>query len=310
MYLHYSSNRDQLRYEVYKANIKAFSLFGRNILLKSIESYICRSEENKMGAVNRNSDTEIGINVKPESNNKVNKEVQRIFFPMNLMQILVLNPKYRIRNNFINPNNCFNKFILLCGALLFLASHIHHILDIVLDVNVRRYSQIRFLIFATTFDVSFNCLGFVMNLTVNLIHSKKSVLFVLHFQEVHRFLSYNTSCIILRNWLSVASIFAFYIFITVYDNFFILKPPWKTALFKIILVSIDANLIYALRLIALLTCEIELWNYQLSLVQKNGCSKLRAAKLFQAYDKIFKCYKLIKNIYQLPVSRKYCSFAF
>ena len=253
---------------------------------------------------NRDIDTAIELHAKPELNNQVDKKVQQIFFPLNLMQILLLNPMYHIKNNFIYPNNCFNKFMLVSSAVFFVTIYFFCLLEVMLDDNFLRYCSVNFLIFTSTFEVHFKSFGFIMNSTIHFIYSKKSVLFVLYFQEVHRFLS-NSADIkrsIISNWISVASIFMFFFMIVTYDNIFFYKPPWNMILFKLILATQDSNLIYIIRLMRLLTDAVKLWNIQLLLIQRNGCCKLQTVKMFQAYDQILKCYNIVRSIYQVPVS--------
>lgn len=257
-----------------------------------------------METLNEISDTAVGINIKPELSNKVDKEVQQIFFPLNLMQIILLNPKYYIKNNFIHPNNCFNKFISVSGAISFTTLYIHILLDMMLDENLRRYTPVNFVVFASIFTILFKCLGFIINSTIHFMYSKKSVLFVLYFQEVHRFLSNAADvkrCIII-NWMSVAAIFIFFIIAVTYDYVMFFKPPWNIVLYKLIFAAQDSNLIYAIRLMKFLTDKVKLWNIHLLRIQQNGSCRLQTKKMFQAYDQTLKCYNIVRNIYQLLVS--------
>lgn len=253
---------------------------------------------------NNNIDNEIEINVGTNLNNQIDKEVQRIFLPLNLMQIVLLNPKYHLKNNHINPNNWLNKFILIGGATTFLTTYIYRIVEIILDENFRRYSKIVFLNFASIFDFSFKCVGFIMTFIVNYYQSKNCVLFVLNFQEVHRFLNSedNLKSFIMRTWMSVASIFAYYIVILSYEYFCFLKPPLNVLFYVAFMATLDSNSIYAIRLSGLLTDKIKLWNIQLLCIQNNGGSKLEIARMFDSYVRILKCYKIVTNVYQLPVS--------
>lgn len=203
-------------------------------------------------------------------NKKIDKEVKRLLFPLNFMQILVFNPKYYVKNNFINPNNCFNKIILLCGAGIFVTSYIYRIMEIWLDENFRRYSSINYLMFASYFDFGIRCLGFIKNCFFNFTQTKNNILFVLHFQEVHRFLSDGPSLkrFIIRSWMSIVAIFGFYIIMALYLYFMFINPPWNVIFDFFVVVSLDTNIIYAMRLMSLLTDKVVLWNIQLLLARK------------------------------------------
>lgn len=238
------------------------------------------------------------------SNNKLDKEVFQMLRPLNLMQILLLNPKYHIKNNLINPNNCLNKFILISGAVMFLITYIYRIMEIILDDNFRRYSTTDFLMFASIFDFFYRCMGFFMNFMINFSQTKTEVLFVLYFQEVHRFI-HNKTCLksfIMRSWMGVAALFGFYIIFLTYVYVLFLRPPWNVMFYILIMVTLDSNLIYAIRLIKLLTNKVVLWNIKFLLIRKNGCSKQEITKMLKAYVQILKCYNFIVNIYQIRVS--------
>lgn len=258
-----------------------------------------------MDILNRNIDNEIGISNEMDLNNQIDEEVQRIFLPLNLMQIVLLNPKYQIKNNYINPNAWFNKFILIGGVIMFMTTYIYRFLEIMLDENIRRYSSIAFLRFASYFDFSFKCVGFIMTFIVNFLKSEKSVLFVLNFQEVHRFLFSEASLkrFIIRSWVTIASIFGFYIFIVSYVYFCFFKPPLNVLLYIAFMVTLDSNLVYAIGLNRLLLDKVQLWNVQLSFIWNNGGSKQDIARMFEAYVQILNCYKIITSVYQLPVSK-------
>lgn len=241
------------------------------------------------------------------ASNFLDKDVQSMLLPLNLMQILSLNPKYNIKNNFINPNNISDKFILLCGIVIFLTSNVYRIVEILLDDNMKRYIRIEFLYFASCLDFSFFCLGFITNFIINFIRTKETVKFILIFQEVHRYLhnQARVKLFILRTWFCIGLLFGYYVLVIFYEYLMYLNPPWNVTFNLVIQITLDFNLIYAMRLIKLLTDKVDLWNRKLLLSHKNGSNKRRCKIMFQAYVQIMKCYKIYKNIFQQSVRTCY-----
>ena len=250
---------------------------------------------NVVNKINKNDETVFDT--------QIDKDIQRCFLPFNLMQMLVLNPKYHMKNNVINPHNFFNKLILIIGIVVFLTIYLHRVLDVTLDNNYRQYATVNFLTFASVFDTGYRCIGFIINFVTNFSHTKEHVLLVLYFQDVHRFLYDEDSLkqFIIRTWMSVAAIFSYHIFTTVFIYIMFLKPPWNVMVYIFIIVVIDSMTIYEIRVINLLTGKTVLWNVKF-LELKHVCSETQSMRLLQAYKKILQCYKIFTEVHQLPVS--------
>lgn len=240
-------------------------------------------------------------------NSVIDKDVQSMLRPLNLMQVLVLNPKYRIKDNLITPNNVLNKFVLVLGAVIFLTAYMYRVIDIMLDENIKRYHAIDFLYFASCFDFSFYGGGLIMNFIIHFIQTKKHVKFILIFQEVHRFIHNETNCrlYVMRNWINFGILFGFYIITFLYVYFIHLKTPWHVTFNLMILVTLDSNIIYATRLIDLLTDKVVAWKRQVLRFHRNGCNEMHCKQMFQTYSQILSCYKIYKNVFQASVSRAY-----
>lgn len=229
----------------------------------------------------------------------IDKEIQLAFRPINVMQNLLLNPRYQIKNNVILPNNHAHKSLIILMTL---------ILAIMYTFRFERHfifaQGVGFLAFGTTFEYSFRSAGLLMNLLIHFKKTKRSVEFVLYFQEVHRFLKQNSvdEKILKQSWFGVACIFGIYCVILGVIVPLLIRPPWDMFINILVRLSLDINIIYALRLMKLLTDTVRLWNAQLLIAQKVGCSRLHSASLFRAYVQILKCYEIILDVYKGPVS--------
>lgn len=237
--------------------------------------------------------------------NRIDKDVQSIFWPLNFMQIILLNPKYQVKNNIIAPNNYINNVFLISGFITCIVTSIYRIIETVFDENLIRYSDSNYYFYlsASIFDFSVRFSGFIMNFILNFGKTKKHVLVALYFQEVHRFIKNENSNkrFILISWLSVAGIFGYYIFLMIYLYFFLFRPPLYGLFYIFCIIIVDVNTIYFISLIILLTDKVKLWNLALLLTQRNGC-RMYCKQMFLAYDKILKCYAIVKELYQVLVS--------
>ncbi|PZC79303.1 hypothetical protein B5X24_HaOG201000 [Helicoverpa armigera] len=237
--------------------------------------------------------------------NKVDKDLQSIFLPLNLLQILVLNPKFYIRKNLVKPNDCLQKLILMCGLVIFLSGYVYRVTEIILDDNLKRYGSINFLYYASYFDFVFYSSGFIMNVIIHCKQSSKMVTFVLIFQKIHVFL--NTGSIkrsVIRNWTNVTVIFVFYILVMLFSSLSIYnQASWNFALNLLYLASLDSNIIYAISLMRLLVDKLELWSVRVLMTSTDGNDVTYRYQMFEAYKQILKCYDLCKDVFQQQVSQ-------
>ncbi|PZC77069.1 hypothetical protein B5X24_HaOG200719 [Helicoverpa armigera] len=231
------------------------------------------------------------------SNNKLDKDVQSIFFPLNLMQLVVLGQKCRIKNNRINPNHCFNKVILFCGMVTYLMTYMNRFLEIMLDENFRTYVKNPFLFLSTYFDHFFYMSGFILNFIISVTKTKDVVNLILTYQKVNRILKDESSFkgTVTRSWIYVGAIFAFYL----YTLFFSLLASFNVLFNTVVVITLDANLIYTMVVIKLLTEKVKLWNARIITDSENDCNN----KMFDVYVDLLKCYDLLKNVFQQSVSQ-------
>ena len=243
------------------------------------------------------------IQIKGLSKNKVDKEVQTLLFPLNLLKSLCFNPNYRIKKGFISPNNRVNKLISLCVTVFCLSTHLYNYIVVMLDENMNRYQTIHFLYFASSFDVFSVSAGFIMNYITNFIQTKENVTFVLTFQEVHRFLNKNVSSktFIIVSWIHVGLTIGFFFLSAVFMNTQYFNPPWYTTSHVICLMTLDSDSVYAIRLVRLLTEELVLWMRR-GLSRKYSQNEEYCQKMFETYGQMLKCYEIIRKHYQPTVS--------
>lgn len=217
----------------------------------------------------------LAINIYNEEFSKgtVDNDVHTLFLPLNIMQTIVLTPKYQIKNNIIKPNSATMNFITFLSTASFIVEHWYNYFIVLFDENMKRYQIIKFLYFASTFDILFATMGFTMISMSCYINSRTNVEFLLTFQKVHRFLNNEKFNVIMifHSWIHVCLVFSFYISCTVYMYFEYLNPPWYTLFHMLVLVTMDTDCVYAIRVMRLIVNKLELWNRRLFIGRPSRC---------------------------------------
>lgn len=233
------------------------------------------------------------------SDSGVDKDIQAMLLPLNLMKTIVLSPKYRIRNDVITPNDIFNKFLLICGTVFSMFIYFYRIIHI-FDDAAQTYVYLVIQDVGTFTDFFFNFSGFFMNFLIVLIHSKNYVTMVLTIQNVHRFANdeVRTNIFIRNNWIGITiflfgfSLFFFYQYFT-YPNL-----PFYILANVLALIGYDSDMIYAIILMKLLEDKVVQWNHRILFDQIETCPK----KSFTVYLEILKSFNIYKMVTHLTVS--------
>lgn len=234
-------------------------------------------------------------------NNAVDKDVQSMVLPLNLMQYFIFCPKYRIKNNMITPNsllsNCFSIIITLFYIFLTILCAYLYCSS---KKQINSFSDI-----SSIYHCIFYCIGFVVHFVTGIIQTKKHVHFVLTFQKIHRMLKNETNFnyFIIWTWMLGIIALGFYVVHFTYIMFKI-----NSSFFHIyngyLLVIFDFNIIYAARVIQMLTKKIELWNFHVlnprELQDKHGENYIK--NMFDTYVHILECYDIFKICFRECVS--------
>ena len=236
--------------------------------------------------------------------NTVDKDVQSMLWPLNLMQYTMFCPKYRIKNNSITPNSLISNFISMLATILFIFMYLY--------TNLTEDAKgLRTFMHISCYNdcLLFSC-GFCMNFIIGVIQTKNNVHFVLTSQKVHRFLNNGTNIkhFAIENWIFGIMALSFYAIL-----FTILSLQVGGTLSRLyvtsFLVSFEFNIVYAMQLGKLLEEQVSLWSIQVlnsrGLVgtQRENYYK----KLFQTYVEILECYSSYKVCFQQLVS-KFCPY--
>lgn len=235
--------------------------------------------------------------------NYIDKEIQSMLLPLDLIQNIFLFPKYRIKNNCIYPNTLMSNLISACGVIIFMFFFVHHIYD------VGHYNYIRekldFAYMNSYADIFMYGIGFSINYINRLTQATSSIMFVLKVQNVHRFLNNGSyfDRFIVSNWICMVAIVCFYLVIITLVTV-IFKLSIYTLMKSLCLMCFDCNVIYAIRLIQLLTHKLHLWDIEAQNFRRleDSSTKDYCKRMFQVYSHILECYNLFRSIFQYLVN--------
>lgn len=237
------------------------------------------------------------------SSAKVDKDVQSMLLSLNLMEYIMLCPRYAIKDNDLTSNSLYSCVISLLGTLMFIFSLVYRV------YMVSYYNYYNggppTMYFVAFFDCVLYLFEFFMNFVNGILLTEKSIKFVITFQKLHRFLNNETSFnhFIVRNWIIVIA------YILGHTIFFITfcestGGQFFVTLSVVVLVVLDLNMIYATRVIRMLENKVVLWNMQALKTQelKDVNRENNSKEMFQAYVNVLKCYNIHKFCFQHIVS--------
>lgn len=240
-----------------------------------------------------------------KSKNKVDKDVQRILFPFTLIRIVSMTPRYRIKDDIIQPNTIRSYIISFFGTLLFVLAFVFRYIKFLSIVII---GETPFMFFVTHLDILFYSMVFIVNFLNGLLQTKNLIEFVLIFQGVHRFINSKrvSESYIVWNWVCLSIECTLYFFIYPMMSIYV---GMEFIMFAIgcLLIIFDFNEIYAIRVLKLLETKIGLWSREVLKgqdIESSGRDYNR--KLFQAYVDILKCYDIHKHGIQYFVSIMNC----
>ncbi|XP_037298074.1 uncharacterized protein LOC119190396 [Manduca sexta] len=240
-------------------------------------------------------------------NNRVDDDIQKLLFPMDLIQRLLLIPKYKIRDNFITPNglwaNIINIFFTCIVTMIFLyyTMYTKRIIDVADVEYVQTCLWLDFITYSMC--VIINCLTCIFQ-------SKNFVQLVLKIQESHRRLySEKFQSFVKLNWV-------FFVILVIYQikEAIIIQALYfrgnmiVTVMTQYLLSSIDFNILIAIRWMQFINLKFEVWLKEFRLytnIKESSYGRLKTEqiwkRMYHMYSCITKCYNLFKKSFQYVI---------
>lgn len=236
--------------------------------------------------------------------NFIDKDVQALLLPLNLMQNILGYPKYRIVNNVITPNSRFISLLSLCVTLLsislFFYRSFHRIYTGKINSNLAAASTSSLIT-----DFVIPSFGVIITFWSCFFQSDCNILFVLKFLGIHRLLNDKGASkrFIVCNWIIFFSIFIYSIlFIAIVNIQF--RLPLYNVVCGFAAVCFDTDIIYAIRIIMLLKDKVVLWNSQVKNIRnmEDSDKEYYCQTFFQTYIDILECYDIYRICFQQQVN--------
>lgn len=241
--------------------------------------------------------------------NKVEKYLQSVLRPLNLIQAFFLCSKYTIRDNFITSNSYLYNFIGLFSTLIFRSIGLYNMF------SNQWYDSKLFIYWSSICDFVFYSMGYFLNNYTNITQGDNNVLLVLKIQQICRVLKINGKNLrnmVIYNWISVISLNSFLIFLILYINYTVcphIKIIHIMATF--VTMSFDMNIVYALLVMKLLTKTLGIWieDVRSSANREDSERESYWKTMFNVYLNIQEAYNLIEETFRPLVSFFY-TFSF
>lgn len=238
-------------------------------------------------------------------NNRIEKEVQRMFFPLHFLLVLLLSSKYSIQDDYITPNSKQRKFGSFVCACYIVVTCVHFIyFDEVTDnySNIKKNMVISLI---TTFSFIYLGVGIVIFFILSIFQSQNNILLIVIIQRIDASIdiSKRVKSFIIWNWFSVLSIFGFNVFINCAHMaaFHVNFMQLRMFVCNFIYAAFDLNCVYAIRVITLLTYYLEDWIKEILELYKETESD-KCDRQFNIYRNILEAYKQFKNAFKVLVS--------
>ncbi|PZC77053.1 hypothetical protein B5X24_HaOG200702 [Helicoverpa armigera] len=250
------------------------------------------------------------INMPTEAklNNEIDKDLQSVLKPLNLIQGLFIMAKYKISDNRIQKDTLlYNLLSIICLIIYRLVNFY----KITISSLNRDWEGTRFFIYMSNInDTIFYTFGFVLNNCINIFYSDSNILLVLKLQQVHRILKINSkhlNDLISFYWRFIISFFISHL---LFEMYFIFQFPVYTmygVLLSFAILTTDINIIYAYFLMKLLNKTLRVWIEEIQKLRNFVTFSINDSywiEMFNAFEYILKVYNFIRKVFKLMVS--YC----
>lgn len=225
-----------------------------------------------------------------------------MFLPLNVVQSNFFCPKYMINNDVISPNTQKSLLIPIIAVVVFMAPYFYRNYIILFYDGYSKYS-VNVGIFLGIFEAFFYLAGFLINTVVAVTQTKKNIALVLTIQKLHITFEENLKVYALSNWISVITLFVYYLMYMFYGYLHHDINSSYVAYTLIFQMSYDMNSLYAILLLKFLKKKVVLWNQAVSSLHEFPDEDI-CRILFRCYEQILNCYKLFRDTFQVLVSNR------
>lgn len=232
----------------------------------------------------------------------IDKDLQSILRPLNMMQAMFFCTKYRIQDDIISENSfryyIFSSFGILLNIVLFTTSMI----NIISPTNRSLGKTI--VEVGQKYSIVSNSFGFLINYYTNVIHRHRNVLLVCKIQKIHKFLKFRGRKFIIVHWFYVILFHCLYVYFLFSVYLFHRAIDVETVIVFYVSINFDFNILYAKSLLKILCSSVRIWTEDLRRSGYLTGSDYEDywENMFEVFMEIFKVYRLIEKTFQGQVS--------
>ncbi|PZC77051.1 hypothetical protein B5X24_HaOG200700 [Helicoverpa armigera] len=240
--------------------------------------------------------------------NHLHKDVQKMFYPFYYFFLLLLSPKYCIKDNYITPNSLKRNLVSFLGAFyVFVTSIVYACEEGYKDYyNESNVHSLAMMSFIYSLDISSFALGIMLVFVQNIIYSRKNILIILMFERIRQSIDISKSIRSMVIWNWVFGTLYFSIHAIVFIELHVLSQVnflmqiggficnYMYAIF-------DVNSVYGLRIMKILTTYLNRWTEMVLKLNEGEENLISCVKLFDIYTNILKAFELFKDVFQVLV---------
>ncbi|XP_063369863.1 uncharacterized protein LOC134658184 [Cydia amplana] len=244
---------------------------------------------------------------------EIDRDFQMMLLPLNILEFLYCQPKFRITRTFITANGIRETLLCTLGVLLMILSNLGYI-----SVNsyIPGNGEVNDIIYVFLFtDATFYIVYCLLIYAMNIIQKDKNVQLIIKMQNAYRILHNKNGLKRFQknNWIFVVGVFLFYFS---YNLSYTVFNIYRVAhlLYNIVLFYFDVNIIVAIRIVKFLEYELILWKKQLNEFLKT-CSTTNHTHLVKylvdvsyeerlllsAYSNIIGAFKLCRSVFGMSI---------
>lgn len=234
--------------------------------------------------------------------NVVDKQLQYILKPFNVIQAFLFSNKYKIRDNVISANSFRECFVTLFGVLFATSSYVYALTR---SATLTRTITLDFVIsvsYLTT--AAIDSIGCWLNYCTNVKNRQNNVLLVLKLQRASKFSSIECRKHVVVNSTVIAVLISFYILFVFLFWYYLRGFQVVDIINTYFFITFDLNVIYAARLLNLLSCHLEIWIKEVSRTEfdENLNSEVYWSRIYDSFMNVFGAYQLIGKSFKCFVS--------
>lgn len=231
--------------------------------------------------------------------NRLEKDTQKMMYPVHLMFSIFLSSRYAIRDNYVTPRGKMYYTFTLGFVVILYGMAVKRFFFEELKDSMGTYNNDFLTLFAIFFYI-FYLTGFTILFFLNIIHSDASIALILLLQKVYLSLDFSEHLkkITQRNWMAMIGVFLLNIFLHYLYYVTFNEFNLSDTLFDFMFITFDLHLMYALVVIILLRKYLEKWiKYVLHDIDDET-----SVKLLVIYRNILEAYDFYREIFQVLVS--------